>query len=416
MRTMRNAPGAAIILVASSIHIFANGFRLPDQDAFATARGEAFVATADNASAVYYNPAGISQLEKGNFRGGIYGIYLPMTYESPDGRKFDNQKTLQAAPQLFVTYRPDESPFSFGAGLFAPFGLGLHWPEDTGFRTVGTESSITYLTFNPVVAWQVLPKLSIGAGLTVNYAAADVKSGLVWPNQPFDQFRFKGDGWDVGYNLGVLWRAHEKLSLGASFRSKTEVNLDGHTHYYNNASVQGVPAFPEQRVGAEANVPFPLFAIFGISYRPTPKWNFEFDADYTEWTIDTVTIQQARGFGALLPKNIPGVLDMHPTWYYKAGATRYLDKGWSVSGGYIYSPGAMSDSHFNPLIGDQDRHFLSLGAGRTTGKFDFDIAYQFGFSAERNVSGSGHAATGQSADGRYQYYSHALLITIGFHY
>ena len=48
--------------------LFANGFRLPDQDAFATARGEAFAATADNASAIYYNPAGISQLEGFNFR------------------------------------------------------------------------------------------------------------------------------------------------------------------------------------------------------------------------------------------------------------------------------------------------------------------------------------------------------------
>ena len=48
--------------------LFAKGFRLPDQDAFAPARGEAFAATADNASAIYYNPAGISKLEGFNFR------------------------------------------------------------------------------------------------------------------------------------------------------------------------------------------------------------------------------------------------------------------------------------------------------------------------------------------------------------
>ena len=62
---------------------FANGFRLVDQDAFATARGGAFVATADNASAVYYNPAGLTQLEGVNFRGGVYGIYLDPTYRPP---------------------------------------------------------------------------------------------------------------------------------------------------------------------------------------------------------------------------------------------------------------------------------------------------------------------------------------------
>src|SRR5262245_8330371 len=91
---------ASIVVGASTMTVFGNGPRLPDQDAFATARGEAFAATADNASAIYYNAAGISQLEGFNFRAGIYGIYLPMSYESPSGRTFDNEKDLQAAPQL----------------------------------------------------------------------------------------------------------------------------------------------------------------------------------------------------------------------------------------------------------------------------------------------------------------------------
>src|SRR6266481_533708 len=64
---------------------FSRWFRLSDQDAFATARGEAFAATADNASAIYYNPAEISALTGRNFRAGIYRIYLPISYDSPDG-------------------------------------------------------------------------------------------------------------------------------------------------------------------------------------------------------------------------------------------------------------------------------------------------------------------------------------------
>ena len=68
---------------ALALKVSANGFRLADQDAFATARGEAFVATADNPSAIYYNPAGITQLEGNNLRGGIYGIYLDPSYRPP---------------------------------------------------------------------------------------------------------------------------------------------------------------------------------------------------------------------------------------------------------------------------------------------------------------------------------------------
>src|SRR2546427_8106997 len=127
-------------VAASTVNVSADGFRLPDEDAFATARGEAFAATADNASAIYYNPAGISHLKGWNFRGGIYGIYLPMSYQSPSGRTFDNKKTLQAAPQLFGTYGLKGLPLSFGLGLYGHFGLGVHWPQETGFRTVGTQS------------------------------------------------------------------------------------------------------------------------------------------------------------------------------------------------------------------------------------------------------------------------------------
>ncbi len=407
-----------VIFASSTATLLADGFRLPDQDAFATARGEAFAATADNASAIYYNPAGISQLKGANFRSGIYGIYLPVTYKSPSGRSFSNEKDLQAVPQLFLTYTPNESRLSYGLGIYAPFGLGFRWPQDTGFRTLALESQLTYLSINPVVAWRILPNLSVGGGLTVNYAKADIRSGLVWPDQPNDQFRFKGDGWDVGYNFGALWRVHEKVSIGVSFRSSTRVNLEGHTEYYNNVALPPVPAFSNQRVRAETDVSFPLNAVFGISYRPTPKWNFEFDADYTDWsTLNAVTIKQATGFASLLPKDISAALNWQPAWYYKFGGTRYFDNGWSLSAGYIYSENAMPDAHYSPLIADSARHWLSIGTGFKRRRFDFDIAYQFGIGdGVRTVSGSAPSATGQTVDGKYDYISHAVLVTVGFRF
>jgi long-chain fatty acid transport protein len=400
----------------------AGAFRLPDQDAFATARGEAFAATADNPSAIYYNPAGIAQLDGSNFRGGIYGIYLDPHYESPGGQDSVNDDPLHAVPQLFYTYGKQGFPLSFGFGVYSPYGLGLKWPQDTGFRTIGTQSQLTYITLNPVVAWKVLPSLSIGAGLTANYSDVDLREGLVWPNEGYDRFMFEGDGWDIGYNLGVLWKPYKKVALGASFRSPTTVGLGGHTEYYNavpfpSASTPIVPAFPNQRVGAEADFPFPLNAIFGISYRPTEKWNLEFDADYTDWSaVGTVNVQQSAGFAPLLPRNIPVVLDWQPSWFYEFGATRYLGGGWRVSAGYIYNENSIPDAHYTPLVADEDKHFLSLGIGRRGKRFDFDVAYQFGYGPTRTVSGSAPSAIGQTADGSYEYFSHAILLTAGLHF
>src|ERR1039457_3919650 len=125
----------------------ANGFRLVDQDAFATARGEAFVATADNPSAIYYNPAGITQLEGNNVRAGLYGIYLDPSYQPPSGvansgNTYYIGKKFAAVPQFFYTYTPKDWMASFGLGIYAPYGGNISWPQDTGFRTVATKGSL----------------------------------------------------------------------------------------------------------------------------------------------------------------------------------------------------------------------------------------------------------------------------------
>jgi long-chain fatty acid transport protein len=417
---------AATVLDLAAISANATGFDLPDQDAFAIARGMAFVATADNPSAIYYNPAGISQLDGNNVRVGVYGLYLDPTYKSPSSPSstFHNEENWHAIPQFFYTYRPQELPLSFGLGMYAPFGLSSRWPQDTGFRTVATEATLTYYTINPVVAWRITTNFSIAAGITVDYAQADLQRGLVWPNQANDLFRFKGDGWTAGYNLGVLWKPHEKISVGATFRSTTSINLDGRTEYYNNVAFPPgvppqfqVPAFPRQTVKASTDFDFPLKAIVGISFRPTPSWNFEFDADYTDWTrVGTLNVKQANGFPPLLPQNIPLKLNWESSWYYEFGATRYFGNGWSISAGYIFNENSVPDANYTPLVADLDRHFLSIGAGFKGTRFDFDVAYQFGYGPTRTVTGSGFSATGQTADGRYDFISHAVVLSVGLHF
>jgi long-chain fatty acid transport protein len=412
---------SAVMLAGSTSTVWGTGFRIPDQDAFATARGEAFAATADNPSAIYYNPAGLTQLEGQNVRLGVYGLYFNPRFTSPTtGQTFDNQKDLHAIPQLFYSWTLDSLPLAVGLGIYSPYGLSSGWNQDTGFRKVATEGAITTYTINPTVAWRVLPNLSLGAGLRANYGETDLKQGMFSGDQALDQFRFKGDGWAVGYDVGVLWKPIEKVSLGAAFKSTTSFNFEGHTDYYNNVAYGPVPAFPNQRADANARFEFPLNVVCGISYRPTTNWNFEFNADYTDWSsLGTVTIHQAGGGILGLPPSVPLTLNWKGSWYYEFGATRYLGNGWSVSAGYIYNENSVPDANYNPLVADLDRHFLSVGTGHKGEHFSFDIAYQFGFGPTRTVSGSASAGAAppfQTADGQYEFFSHAVFLTAGWHF
>lgn len=409
---------ATAFLSVTAGSAMAGGFDLPDQDAFAVGRGLAVVATVDNPSAIFYNPAGLTQLTGNNLQAGIYGISLdPQFTPNGGGNTFHNQNPISAIPQFYYAHGNEKGTFSYGLGVYAPSGLSSKWQDNTGFRTVGTQGSLEQIAINPSIAFKILPSLSIGAGLAANYANLDLRQGILWPNSPNDQFRFQGDGWGLSGNVGLLWKPIEQLAFGASFHSGTKINLQGYTSAYNGVAIPAYryPMFPTTTTDANADFQFPLKAEAGVSYRPTPKWNLEFDVDYTDWNqMGTVNIHQ----NAPLPIGYapPMVLDWQSSWYYELGATRYFDNGWHVSAGYIFNQNSVPDAHYNPIVADENRHFFSAGLGWKGKQLDFDVAYQFGYGPDRTVSGSPTSAGGQNANGTYGFISNAVAVSVGVHF
>src|SRR5882672_6722432 len=110
----RTLPGLLLVLMilGSTRGTFAVAFRLPNQEPEAIARGNAFAATADNPSAIYYNPAGITQLEGNQLRVGVYLVSANIDYTSPSGAKAKTDGTFQPVPQVYYVYSPKESDLS----------------------------------------------------------------------------------------------------------------------------------------------------------------------------------------------------------------------------------------------------------------------------------------------------------------
>lgn len=408
----------ASVLIALPTLLLANGMRLGSQDAFATARGEAFVATADNPSAIYYNPAGLSLLGGTVVRGGIYGIYLDPTFEPPpsapnSGKTYHIEDNLAAVPQFFISHSLQDSKFSFGLGIYSPYGAKVSWPHDTGFQAVATDADVKYFRFNPVVAWKLLPTLSIAAGVLADYANVELEQSLLRTETPFaNYFRFKGDDWSIGYNLGVLWQPHQKISLGATFRSSAEFTLSGKTRFEQQ------PVIQPTALSAKTDFEFPLTAVFGISFRPTSQWNLEFNADYTDWSsLHHLLIRQQSPPPFPVQQNIPVTLDWQSSWIFEVGATRYLEDDWHVSLGYLFNQTSVPDAFYSPLAADLDRHFFSIGVGRKGKRIDIDAAYQFGYGPAHTVTGSQPSSqpglfAGQTADGTYKFISHAIIVSV----
>ena len=413
-----------VLSLAFAGTVSGGGLRLVTQDAFAGGRAEAFAATASNASAIYYNPAGLGFLDEPELRLSAYILHFEPTFQNPDtNERFDIEENLAVAPSFFYSHPIGESDLSFGLGLYAPYGAAVEWPEDTGFWSVAHAASLTYLRMNPVVAWRVSEELSLAAGLFIDYGEIKTEQGLAADARDrrgniSNLFRFKGDGWTVGYNLGAIWRPNQQWSLGLNFRSGTSVEFEGETDKLRNP-------IPPESVSAKMELDFPLTAVFGISWRPNERWNIEYNADYTRWSsFDRSEIQQgeqAPQWSAVVPQNVEVNFDWKDSWIHSIGVTRQIGPDWHASLGYAFSQNSVSDKYYNPLVADLDRHFVTLGIGRRGEHWDFDVAYQHGFANERRVRGSEPATPqisnfGQDGDGDYDFTSHAVAISVAYRF
>lgn len=398
----------AVLWLAASVAICPNvasalGLRIPNQDASAIARGNAFVATADNSSAIYYNPAGITQLEGQNLQvGSLFYLGIYGDYKSPGGTTKENNPEVIPVPNVYYTYSPKDSALSFGLGVYEPFGFSVNWPNDVPFRTAGTDGKLIYITINPVVAWQPHPKFSIAVGPTFNYSKIELSRGLI-PSPdvvPGDRFNFDGNDWSFGFNVGALWQPHEQWSFGISYRSASRMNYEG------TASIS--PAFlapPPLPASAKTSskLDYPQIIIGGVSWRPNEKWNIEFNVDWADWkSVDQLAI----------PPYAVETLDWKSSFMYEFGVTRYFSKGYYASAGYFYSEASTSGKYFTPLVPDTDLHIGSLGVGHKGEHWTWAVATQIIAGGWREAENLQYPVV----NGSYRLFTPTLSFSLGYNF
>jgi long-chain fatty acid transport protein len=407
---MRPLSALAAVLFCAPVAAYGLGIRLADQNPEATARGNAFAATADNPSAIYYNPAGLTQLEGTRVLLGTYAVALDIDVrlDAPGRRSFGNTNDdIQFAPQFFASWKVPQQPFVIGLGIYSPFGFSVEYPDNTPFRTLARRGKIEYLTINPVLAWQITDTLSAAIGMTINYADAILERGVLAPG---DEFRFRGDGVALGFNAGLLWRPHRMHSFGVSYRSASSLEFDGRSRLFFKGFTVPTPFGPfpvpgvDRSEHASADFDFPQNVIVGYSFRPTENWNFEFNWDWTDWnTLNDVVLRQKSG-DVVLP------FRWRSSAFYEFGATRKFSNGLRVSLGYIYSENSVPNSSFNPIVPDSNRHIFSIGLGQSLEHLEWDIAYQYAHGPQRHID------NGTAADGQYRFDSHAVTLSLGYRF
>lgn len=358
----------ALLLVAFSGAASAAAFQLWEQNA--SGLGTAYAgsaAVADNASTVFFNPAGMTQLSGFQFSAGVTGV--GPSYEFRDsgstgatGGNGGDAGGWHAVPNLYVSGRLTDR-LSLGFGVSSPFGLATEYDSNWVGRAQAIKSEIRTINYNPSVAYQVSDKVSLGFG--VNYQTIDAEIS----SNPGAPYRVKGDDSAWGWNAGALFTLSPAMRVGVSYRSAMNYTLDG----TRSLGASSVPA--------KADIKLPDTFILSVWQQVSDRWEAMGDLSYTRWsTLDRLDVRRAAGVDT-------EIFNYGNSWRIAWGAAYKASDTLKAKFGIAYDRSPVKDSDRSARVPDNDRLWLSLGGQWNTGRYGkLDLGYSYLYVKDSNIA------------------------------
>ncbi len=413
----------AIASVVCSGGAHAAGFALIEQNA--SGLGNAYAgqaAVAQDASTIFFNPAGLSRLEgrqvviAGNLirpsaefsnDGSVAAPMQPMGGDGGDAGSW------ALVPNFY--YAMDINPdIKFGLGVNSPFGLATNYDHDWVGRFHAVTSDVQTVNINPALSFKLNDKVSIGAGLNaqyitakltnkVNYSGifAQATSGAMIAPGIEGSAKVEGDDWSWGYNLGVLFSPDKETRVGINYRSKVKYTLEGDVKFTRPAGLSAMQngilnaAVPNGDVTAKVEVP----DTFSVSlFRSiNPNWDFLADVTWTHWKLfEDLTVKRANGSTlTTTPEN------WDDNMRYSIGLSYHQDDKMTWRVGLAYDETPVSDQFRTPRIPDESRTWLAIGGQYRMSKnaaIDFGYAHLFVEDASIHQSEAGKGTLAGSYD------------------
>lgn len=380
MSTIRYAGrlAAAALLTAAALSAqtaSAAGFQLTEQSSLGAGRAYAGAGiVGDDLSAVHYNPAGMTLLSGTQMQAGSVWIEVNAEYDGKDGSSENGRYKGQAIPAGYITHQLTDDVW-LGLGLTVPFGMGTDYGKDWTGAERGYTSTILTFDINPNVAWKVNDFLSVGGGISLQYAKA--KLGMKPANIPATipaTGKIDADSWDWGWNIGLMLQPTDSLRFGLAYRSAIEHNAEG-----DFTLSSPLPSL-NLTCDAEATVKTPDTIMLTSTWEASDRLRISSLIRWAKWSnFKNLTIKNSNTGAAL--SNVEN--DWEDTWLFSVGADYKLNDAWTVRGGVAYEKDPVGDnSKRMAVIPDTDRLWLSLGATWNASK---NIQIDGGFSYLKGI-------------------------------
>ncbi len=442
----------------------AGGFALVEHGA--SGLGNAYAgaaAVSQDGSTVWFNPAGMSQLEG---REVVIGVHLLTT----DTEWTDKGTTLGAALGRGVASGPDTADagttsalpnfyyvapineqWSYGLSIGAPFGSATEYDANWKGRYTTVKSGLSVIDINPALSYKVSDKVSLGFGISVQQLTAElgnavdsgaaclgiaarddnsitstdcVNAGLTPGVVDNDGYgKVTGDSTAVGFNLGALFTPNDKLKIGVAYRHSTDHELEGDGDFTIPQSLQDVFAsntgtdpqgqfvtssfLTDSDVTAEVDLP----ATFSVSaaYQANPKVQLLGDITWTGWS----SLEEIRVvYDNPAQSDTLSVQEWEDVMRYSAGINYTHSDKLTLRAGVAFDEEAIPNAtRRTARIPGNDRTWLSFGGGyQVNQRFSFDLGYSLLMLDETPINHTDPESNGVGQEVRGTYDSHVHIV------
>lgn len=336
------------LLTLASVSMFAGGYRVSIQGQKQLAMGHTGVAVVNSAEVAFFNPAGMSFLDKKfNLSVGGNALMAKTRFQSSKFNQTAATDNMGTPFSIYATYKINEW-VSAGLAIYTPYGSSVAWDQDWAGAHLVNNIDLSAIFIQPTISFRVRDVFSIGGGPILVQGSVNFNRNLT-PNPLLSN---NGSGTDVtldakgitasGYNVGMMFKLSNKITLGMDYRSEIIMQARGGSADFEDVPTIAAGSFTDTYFSAD--LPLPAEFTTGISYKASDKWLFAFDYNYTKWSVyKSLDVD----FDNALPTSI------NPRNYkdvsaYRFGAQYKASDKFTVRGGYYIDESPVQKGYFAP--------------------------------------------------------------------
>lgn len=382
----------SILTLSLSAGLFSNGLSLNGIGSRASAMGTAFIGLADDFSAVFFNPAGLTQMKDSSLSLFVTDIIPSGTYrfELLGTTLADTESVSQGYPSGALAYfKPLSDKIVAGFAVYVPSGVGAEWPGDslallTGGKSFIWNSKIFMITASPVIAVKLNDKLSIGASLNINYVELIMeRPGGDGNAIPYFQYEEDLSTIALGATIGLMYQPSDLLSLGLTWKAPVKADIKGTA----KAPFLTYMGLPDESEGTRSAT-WPMWFGAGIAVKPCDKMVLTADITYNNWAeLQNIPIEfdEAGWKAAGMEEGTEFGLSWEDTIDFKFGIEYKLSDTFALRGGYYTDKSPSPEETLNILLPSLHYKAFTFGFGYKKGKLTADFAVEYLTGKDRFV-------------------------------